>query len=53
MGVTSYELPTSLGYGIGLELKEPYLSISDKSTHIVAKGEVYFIQVQLEKLTNG
>lgn len=43
LGVTNIELPTSFGYGIGLELKEPYLSINEKSTHTIAKGEVYFV----------
>ncbi|CAD8117267.1 unnamed protein product [Paramecium sonneborni] len=53
LNITNLQFPTTFGYGIGLELKEPFLAISEKSTHVVAKNEVYFVQVTLENLPNG
>ncbi|CAD8166538.1 unnamed protein product [Paramecium pentaurelia] len=53
LNLQNLQLPTSFGYGIGLELKESNLVINEKSTHVVAKGEVYFVNLVLENVPNG
>ncbi|CAD8115753.1 unnamed protein product [Paramecium sonneborni] len=53
LNLQNLQLPKSLGYGIGLELKESCLTINEKSTHVVAKGEVYFVNIVLENIPNG